>query len=176
LFLLPPPPGSSGASSAIPARPSGGAAAALVQLHPPKPPPRPAGGSHCLGYHLGPLGRATGWWVVGGRGHRKAEGTTAIARARQLGSPSASALSGTKEPWAGWPPGPGREPGGAGAGSPRTRFFLRRKPLDTYLRSHQIFSLSARRRPPNFLGLRRSTHFGLACGAEGRKQSKQIGG
>jgi hypothetical protein len=36
-------------------------------------------------------------------------------------------------------------------------------------------SLSAPRRPPNFLGLRRSTHFGLACGAEGRKQSKQIG-
>ena len=35
-------------------------------------------------------------------------------------------------------------------------------------------SLSARR-PPNFLGLRRSTHFGLACGAEGRKQSKRIG-
>ena len=35
-------------------------------------------------------------------------------------------------------------------------------------------SLSACR-PPNFLGLRRSTHFGLACGAEGRKQSKQIG-
>jgi hypothetical protein len=36
-----------------------------------------------------------------------------------------------------------------------------------------------RRRPPNFLGLRRSTHvthFGLACGAEGRKQSKRIGG
>jgi hypothetical protein len=31
-------------------------------------------------------------------------------------------------------------------------------------------------RPPNFLGLRRSTHFGLACGAEGRKQSKRIGG
>jgi len=27
-----------------------------------------------------------------------------------------------------------------------------------------------------FLGLRRSTHFGLACGAEGRKQSKRIGG
>ena len=25
------------------------------------------------------------------------------------------------------------------------------------------------------LRLRRSTHFGLACGAEGRKQSKQIG-
>jgi hypothetical protein len=35
-------------------------------------------------------------------------------------------------------------------------------------------SLSARW-PPNFLGLRRSTHFGLACGAEDRKQSKQIG-
>jgi hypothetical protein len=31
-------------------------------------------------------------------------------------------------------------------------------------------------RPPKFLGLRRSTHFGLACGAEGRKQSKRIGG
>ena len=30
-------------------------------------------------------------------------------------------------------------------------------------------------RPPKFLRLRRSTHFGLACGAEGRKQSKQIG-
>jgi hypothetical protein len=29
---------------------------------------------------------------------------------------------------------------------------------------------------PNFLGLRRSTHFGLACGTEGRKQSKRIGG
>jgi hypothetical protein len=28
--------------------------AALVRLRPPKPPPRPAGGSHCLGYHLGP--------------------------------------------------------------------------------------------------------------------------
>jgi hypothetical protein len=44
-------------------------------------------------------------------------------------------------------------------------------------------SLSAPRRsslvghqPPNFLGLRRSTHFGLACGAEGRKQSKRVGG
>jgi hypothetical protein len=32
--------------------------AALVQPHPPKPRPRPAGGSHCLGYHLG---RAGGW-------------------------------------------------------------------------------------------------------------------
>jgi hypothetical protein len=29
--------------------------------------------------------------------------------------------------------------------------------------------------PPNFLGLRRSTRFGLTCGAEGRKQSKRIG-
>jgi hypothetical protein len=29
-----------------------------VQRHPPKPPPRRAGGSHCLGYHLG---RAGGW-------------------------------------------------------------------------------------------------------------------
>jgi hypothetical protein len=34
-------------------------------------------------------------------------------------------------------------------------------------------SLSARRRPPNSCGLRRSILFGLACGAEGRKQSKQ---
>jgi hypothetical protein len=34
--------------------------AALVQLRPPKPPPRPAGGSHCLGYHLGRAG-AGGW-------------------------------------------------------------------------------------------------------------------
>ena len=80
-FLLLPPPGNRGRSSAIPARPSGtvpeglGTArftkalemkkrrsarcprvAALVQLHPPKPPPRPAGGSHCLGYHLGRAG------------------------------------------------------------------------------------------------------------------------
>jgi hypothetical protein len=30
--------------------------AALVQLHPLNPPPRPAGGSHCLGYHLGRAG------------------------------------------------------------------------------------------------------------------------
>ena len=38
------------------------------------------------------------------------------------------------------------------------------------------FSLSlSARRPPNFPGLRRSTRCGLACGAEGRKQSKQIG-
>jgi hypothetical protein len=37
-----------------------------------------------------------------------------------------------------------------------------------------LLSLSARRRLPNFLGLRRSTRFGLACGAEGRNQSKRI--
>jgi hypothetical protein len=83
--------------------------AARVQLHPPKPPPWPAGGSHCLGYHLGRL--------VGDRGHRKGQ-------LRVLGSPSALHTS-TKEPRTGGPPG--------GAGSPRTRFFLR-KSLDTYLR------------------------------------------
>jgi hypothetical protein len=48
------------------------AVAALVQHRPPNPPPRPAGGSHCLGYHLG---WAANWWsLVGGssnRGHRK---------------------------------------------------------------------------------------------------------
>jgi hypothetical protein len=35
--------------------------------------------------------------------------------------------------------------------------------------------LSARRRPPTFCGLRRSTRFGLACGAESRASSKQTG-
>jgi hypothetical protein len=40
---------------------------------PPKPPPRPAGGSHCLGYHLG--------WASGWQGaHRK-------GKLRVLGSP-----------------------------------------------------------------------------------------
>jgi hypothetical protein len=99
LLLLLPPPRISGANSAIPARPSGAApeglgtarftkalelkkrrsarcprVAALVQLHPPKPPPRPAGGSHCLVYHLG---RAGGWQGP----PRPPEGP--IARARQ---------------------------------------------------------------------------------------------
>jgi hypothetical protein len=79
--------------------------AALVQLHPPKPPPRPAGGSHCLGYHLLP-----GGGLVGGRGHRKGQ-------LRVLGRPSARR---TKDQ--------GTQDRGAtgGAGSPR--------PLRTYLR------------------------------------------
>ena len=80
-FVPPAPPGNSGPNPAIPARPSATVAdglgtarftkalelkkrrsarcprvAALVQRHPPKPPPRPAGGSHCLGYHLGRAG------------------------------------------------------------------------------------------------------------------------
>jgi hypothetical protein len=66
----------------------------------PKPPPRPAGGSHCLEYHLG--------WTGGWQG--PPEGPIA----RDLGS--ASALR-TKEPKTGGPPG-------GGAGSPRTRFVF----------------------------------------------------
>jgi hypothetical protein len=83
--------------------------AALVQLHPPKPPPRPAGGSHCLGYHLG---RAGGW-------QGPPEGP--IARARQLGSPSARRTLALRNP------GPWGHTGGAG--SPRTRFFFCESPF-----------------------------------------------
>jgi hypothetical protein len=129
-----PPPGPLGnrrRSSATPARPSGtvphglGTArfpspvelkkrrsarcprvAALVQIRPPKPPPRPAGGSHCLGYHLG---RAGGW-----------QGPPEGRQLRVLGSPSALR---TKGPRTGGPPG-GRGVRGPG-------FFLR-KPIDTY--------------------------------------------
>jgi hypothetical protein len=111
-FPPPAPPGTSTRSSAIPARPSRAArgglgtarftkplemkkrrsarcprVAALVQLHPPKPPPRQAGGSHCLGYHLG---RAGGW-------QGPPEGPM-----RVLGSPSARH---TKEPRTGGAPG-----------------------------------------------------------------------
>ena len=75
---------------------------ALVQLHPSqKPPPRPAGGSHCLGYHMGQ-----------GRGHRKGQFSVRVL----LGSPSALR---TKKPRTG-----GAPVGGAETRSPQTRFLL----------------------------------------------------
>jgi hypothetical protein len=49
-------------------------------------------------------------------------------------------------------------------------------PLGVLLSLPLSSSLLVGHRPPNFLGLRRSTHFGLACGTEGRKQSKRIKG
>jgi hypothetical protein len=49
--------------------PASGGAGAAPPPPPPKPPPRPAGGSHCLGYHLG---RGAGWWVTGATGRARA--------------------------------------------------------------------------------------------------------
>jgi hypothetical protein len=83
--------------------------AALVQLHPPKPSPRPAGGSHCLGYHLG---RAGGW---------QGPPEWPIARARQPFRATHYALRN---------PGPGGHRGGGKSADPV--FFLR-KPIGTYL-------------------------------------------
>jgi hypothetical protein len=36
---------------------------------------------------------------------------------------------------------------------------------------YNVFQIRRMRFAPDLLGLRRSTHFGLACGEEGRKQS-----
>jgi hypothetical protein len=122
---------------------------ALVQLHPPKPPPRPAGGSHCLGCHLG---RAGGWiafeqkgrdyllWgcfrsgfassstpagcLLPGRGHRK--GQLRVL----LGSPSALSPEKPRTRGLGGTGGRrGRGPGGWGWGVRGPGFLFCESPL-----------------------------------------------
>jgi hypothetical protein len=82
-------------------------------------------------------------------------------------------------PILGWPAAQKTESRASRSGT--TPSFRRRviwfsQPISPRLGSALSLSLSAPRRPPKFLGLRRSTHFGLACGAEGRKQSTSRSG
>jgi hypothetical protein len=66
-------------------------AMALVPPDPPKPSSRPAGGSHCLGYHLA---LEADWWVAGATGK---------GQLRVIGSPSALLHTSAGQGWhQGW--------------------------------------------------------------------------